>query len=125
MNIRDKDLYQDVKNNISMANLRKLIDNKGLLTTKVAMEARVSNSTINSYITGYKLPSLMTLVSMADFLNCNIDYLLGRTDNPIKISEMDKVTDDSELNLLFHNISSLPKEKQQLVIAYVKGILNS
>lgn len=125
MNIRDKDLYQDVKNNISMANLRKLIDNKGLLTTKVAMEARVSNSTINSYITGYKLPSLMTLVSMADFLDCNIDYLLGRTDNPIKISEMDKVTDDSELNLLFHNISSLPKEKQQLVIAYVKGILNS
>ena len=125
MIINDRDNYEKVKNSISMDNLRKIIKNRGYTTTKVAMESKVSESTINAYINGQKLPSITSLISMSEFLKCNSDYLLGRTDNPMKIDDIEKLHTNEELMLLFQNISSLPEEKQALVSAYVKGLMNS
>lgn len=125
MIINDRDNYEKVKNSISMDNLRKIIKSKGYTTTKVAMESKVSESTINAYINGQKLPSVTSLISMSEFLKCNSDYLLGRTNNPIKIDDIEKLHTNEELMLLFQNISSLPEEKQALVSAYVKGLMNS
>lgn len=125
MIINDRDNYEKVKNSISMDNLRKIIKSRGYTTTKVAMESKVSESTINAYINGQKLPSVTSLISMSEFLKCNSDYLLGRTNNPIKIDDIEKLHTNEELMLLFQNISSLPEEKQALVSAYVKGLMNS
>lgn len=125
MIINDRDNYEKVKNSISMDNLRKIIKSRGYTTTKVAMESKVSESTINAYINGQKLPSITSLISMSEFLKCNSDYLLGRTNNPIKIDDIEKLHTNEELMLLFQNISSLPEEKQALVSAYVKGLMNS
>ena len=125
MVINDRDNYEKIKNSISMDNLRKIIKNRGYTTTKVAMESKVSESTINAYINGQKLPSITSLISMSEFLKCNSDYLLGRTDNPMKIDDIEKLHTNEELMLLFQNISSLPEEKQALVSAYVKGLMNS
>ena len=125
MIINDRDNYEKVKNSISMDNLRKIIKSKGYTTTKVAMESKVSESTINAYINGQKLPSVTSLISMSEFLKCNSDYLLGRTNNPMKIEDIEKLHTNEELMLLFQNISSLPEEKQALVSAYVKGLMNS
>ena len=52
-------------------------------------------------------------------------HLLDRTNNPINVNDLNKINTDKELSELIQIISSLPKEKRQLVIAYVKGILNS
>ena len=87
------------------------------------MEFKVSVSTINSYLNGQKIPSITSLISIGKFLNCNLDYLLGRTDNPIKINDIENLFKNKKLMLLFNNISSLPKEKQALVAAYVKGLI--
>ena len=125
MIINDRDNYEKVKNSISMDNLRKIIKSKGYTTTKVAMESKVSESTINAYINGQKLPSVTSLISTSEFLKCNSDYLLGRTNNPMKIDDIEKLHTNEELMLLFQNISSLPEEKQALVSAYVKGLMNS
>ena len=125
MIINDRDNYEKVKNSISMDNLRKIIKSKGYTTTKVAMESKVSESTINAYINGQKLPSVTSLISMSEFLKCNSDYLLGRTNNPMKIDDIEKLHTNEELMRLFQNISSLPEEKQALVSAYVKGLMNS
>ena len=125
MVINDRDNYEKIKNSISMDNLRKIIKSRGYTTTKVAMESKVSESTINAYINGQKLPSITSLISMSEFLKCNSDYLLGRTDNPMKIDDIEKLHTNEELMLLFQNISSLPEEKQALVSAYVKGLMNS
>ena len=125
MIINDRDNYEKVKNSISMDNLRKIIKSKGYTTTKVAMESKVSESTINAYINGQKLPSVTSLISMSEFLKCNSDYLLGRTNNPMKIDDIEKLHTNEELMLLFQNISSLPEEMQALVSAYVKGLMNS
>lgn len=123
MKINDKEHYEQVKNTINMSNMRSLIDSKNYSITKLAMNASISESTINSYLNGQKIPSLTTLVSISNYLNCNIDFLLGRTNNPTNVDEIG-MTENKDLNLLFYNIKSLPKEKQELVSAFVKGLMN-
>ena len=117
--------YDKVRDSISMDNLKKIIDAKGFSTTKVAIESKISDSAIISYISGSKIPSLPVLISIANYLNCNLDYLVGRTDNPIKIDDMSKSYNDKDLMLLLQNINSLPKDKQELVKAYVKGLMDN
>ncbi len=123
MKINDKEHYEQVKSTIDMSNMRSLIDSKNYSVTKLAINASVSESAINSYLNGQKIPSLTTLVSISNYLNCNLDFLLGRTNNPANIDEMG-MTENKDLNLLFYNIKSLPKEKQDLVSAFVKGLMN-
>lgn len=123
MIINDKENYDKIKKSISMNNLKKIINSKKYTITKVAMEFKVSVSTINSYLNGQKIPSITSLISIETFLNCNLDYLLGRTDNPIKINDIENLFKNKKLMLLFNNISSLTKEKQTLVAAYVKGLI--
>ena len=127
MRINDKESYENISNSISMSNLRKILDSKKISTVKLAMNANVSDSTINAYLkngSGKKIPSLPTLISIADYLNCSIDYLLDRSDNPMINSDVNLINNDKNLNQLMQNITSLPKEKRELVIAYVQGLLN-
>lgn len=121
----NKENYQKICDSISMTNLKKIINNRGYSITKVATNSKVSDSTINAYINNQKIPSVPTLIGMADFLGCNLDYLLDRTDNSININDLNKLSDKSELNDLFENIISLPEHKQELVMAYVKGLLGN
>ncbi len=124
MIINNTEHYDAVRETINMSNMKKLIDSKDYSVTKLAMNACISDSSINSYINGNKLPSVTNLVSIANFLNCNIDFLLGRTDNPLPIEKLNSLSKDSELSILINNISSLPKDKQKLVEAYVKGLMD-
>lgn len=125
MKINDKDKFMSAKNSISMNNLKKIIDDRNYYITKVAMNSGVTDTSIKAYMGGTKTPSLPTLISMADFLKCNLDYLLDRTDNPIRIDDIEKLGNNPELNLLIQNIISLPKDKQQLVKAYIQGLLKN
>ena len=125
MRINDKEQYQKIQESITMKNLKAIINSKGYLIQKVASNSLVSESSISAYITGDKKPSVAALISLANFLNCNIDFLLDRTNNPIAIDNLDKLNRNPELNQLFNNILSLPKDKQELVKAYVQGMLNS
>ncbi len=123
MLINDKEHYDKVKSSISMDNLRKLLDSKDYSITKLATRAGVSGSTINSYLNGQKIPSLTTLVSMANYLNCNIDFLIGRTNIPLRVDEVNSMWDD-ETNITIRNLIDLPKQKRELVDAYIKGLMN-
>ena len=123
MLINDKEHYDKVKASISMENLRKLLESKDYSITKLATRAGISGSTINSYLNGQKIPSLTTLVSMANYLNCNIDFLIGRTNIPLRVEEVNSMWDD-ETNITIRNLIDLPKQKRELVDAYIKGLMN-
>ena len=125
MRINDRENYNKIRNSISMKNLGKIIEDKGYTITKVAINSKVSDSTIISYINGQKIPSLPTLISIADFLNVNIDYLLDRTDNSMRIDDLKIIDGTQDLNLLIKNIMELPLEKRQLVKAYVQGLTDN
>lgn len=121
MLIHDKENYDKIRASISMDNMRKLIDSKDYSVTKLATHSGVSGSTINSYLNGQKIPSLTTLVSMANYLNCNIDYLIGRTNIPLRVEQVNSMWDD-ETNIIVQNLIDLPKQKRELVTAYIKGL---
>lgn len=125
MRINDTENYDAIKKSISMNNLRSIIESKNYSIVKVAMNSKISDSTIKAYMNpnSDKIPSLPTLISMADYLNCNLDYLLDRTNNPMKVDEIDSLSKDKELSQLVHTLSSLDKNKLDLVNAYVQGLL--
>lgn len=125
MRINDKENYENIRSKITIKNLKSIIENNGFSVVKVAVNSKISDSTINAYINVQKITSVPTLISIGDFLNCNLDYLLDRTNNPINVNDLNKINTDKDLSELIQIISSLPKEKRQLVIAYVKGIPNS
>ena len=125
MRINDKENYDQIRNSISMKNLGKIMASRDYKITKLAVNSKISDSTIVSYMAGQKIPSLPTLISIADFLNLNIDYLLDRTDNPMKIDDLKMLDGNNELSLLVKNIMELPEAKQQLVKAYVQGLIDN
>ena len=55
----------------------------GITQEFLAMELQLTPSTIWKYENARRFPRLPGLVSIADYFNISIDYLLGRTDNPV------------------------------------------
>ena len=125
MERRDEERFTEITNSITMNNLKKIIDEKGYSKEKVATSIGIAESTIYNYIARERTPYLNTLISLAEFFNTSLDYLVDLTDNPIKVDDIDFINKDPELNQLMQNIMSLPKDKRELVIAYVRGLLNS
>lgn len=68
---------QEVANTIKLYAKSKKIAIGTMLT-----DCCLSKNTLSSMQSGGYLPRVETLIKIADYLNCSIDYLLGRTDNP-------------------------------------------
>ena len=45
-------------------------------------ECGLSKNAISSMLSGGSTPKSENLAKIADYLDCSIDYLMGRTDNP-------------------------------------------
>ncbi len=55
---------------------------KGLSTGKMLLACDLSKNTLSSMQSGGYNPRLENLTKIADYLDCSVDYLLGRTDYP-------------------------------------------
>ena len=62
--------------------LKELRQARSLTQPALANAVGLSKQTINDLEHARIKPSVVTLISLADFFNVNIDYLLARTDNP-------------------------------------------
>lgn len=67
---------------VNINNLFTRIKEKGLTAKKVSDLTGISTGNLSDWKGGRCLPSAEKLVSLADTLDCSVDYLLGRTDNP-------------------------------------------
>lgn len=68
-----------------MANINNLftrIVELNLTAKKVSEATGISTGNLSDWKGGRCLPSADKLEKLADYLDCSIDYLLGRTDNP-------------------------------------------
>ena len=68
-----------------MANIDKLfvrISELNLTAKKVSDATGISTGNLSDWKKGRCLPSAEKLEKLADCLDCSVDYLLGRTDNP-------------------------------------------
>lgn len=55
---------------------------RGTKPNSVAREIGISSGIITKWKSAGTLPKGETLIKIADYLDCSIDYLLGRTDSP-------------------------------------------
>ena len=77
-----------------MSNLNNLfirINDLGLNAKILSENTGISTGNISDWKSGRSMPTAKKLISLADFLNCSIDYLLGRTNNPEINSETVKL----------------------------------
>lgn len=84
-----------------MENLRIIREKRNINQQKIAVELEISQESISKYETGKAFPSKEILIKLADYLNCSIDYLLGRTDNPNLNKEKTSAKDEKIENLIF------------------------
>lgn len=59
-----------------------LLKSKGLSLYRVAKDTGIPKSIIYEWASGEREPVSEYLVPLADYLDCSVDYLLGRTDKP-------------------------------------------
>lgn len=71
---------------INLEHIKNLREDNDLTQEMVANELNISQRAYSHYESGSRKLPLDVLVSLADFYNCSVDYLLGRTANK-KINE--------------------------------------
>lgn len=91
-----------------MKNLRELREKRNINQLKIAVDLGITQESISKYETDNAFPSKDTLIRLAEYFDCSVDYLLDRTDNPnMNISKPLK-EDEYIKNLIFRikNLSS-------------------
>lgn len=59
----------------------KIMQSKQIRPYHIAKETGISTGLMSAYKRGEKFPSIENLIKIADYLDCSVDYLLGRTEN--------------------------------------------
>lgn len=89
----NKEEFEVSKSKIDMSNLKKLRENKNFSQVKLQNLVGVSNSSIEGYEQGVRIPSLPVIYRIADIFGVSIDYLVGRNNELEKyytLTEEDK-----------------------------------
>lgn len=63
-------------------NLRLLRKSRGYTQIAVQMKTGIEQALLSKFETGERIPPTETLITLADFYNVSIDYILRRTDIP-------------------------------------------
>lgn len=63
--------------------LKELRKKKGISQLRLATDLNTTQNTISRYETGEREPGIEELLKIADYFNVSVDYLLGRTDDPL------------------------------------------
>lgn len=94
-----------------MNRLKELRTEKGLLQSDIAKIINKSERTVGFYESGERDMNTDTLAKLADFFNCSIDYLLGKSD----VRNPEKQEDPLNLAKIGFNMKDYtpPTEKQK------------
>lgn len=65
--------------------LKELREKNQILSKNFANDMNVEPATVTNWEKGNRFPKEDMLIKIADYFNCSVDYLLGRTDNPQSI----------------------------------------
>ena len=67
---------------VNLDNLFLRIKELNLTAKKLSNDTGISTGNISDWKSGRSMPTAIKLDTLADYLDCSVDYLLGRTDNP-------------------------------------------
>lgn len=89
---------------LSLNNLFERMQNLNLTSKKLSEDTGISTGNISDWKKGRSMPTANKLIVLADYLNCSIDYILGRTNNP-------------EVNTI-HKEKSIVQEEKKMIIPF-------
>ena len=95
------------------ANLRNLMDSRGLSGNALAAELGIPDATINRYLHGGRVPKLNNIIALAKYFGVSVDWLLGLTDNKYE-------TWAPETLEIAHLYSIAPPHERSIVEAVLK-----
>ena len=94
---------------------------KGTKPNPLAKEINISSGILSKWKNTDALPNGESLAKIADYLDCSVDYLLGRTDEPNSIfGELKSGSQVSDIELLY---DSLDSEDKAEIRGIIKGML--
>lgn len=83
---------------MKLKNLKPLRKYKGITQKQAAAIFNVSTAAYNAWELGDAEPSIKTLIEMADYFNCSVDYLMGRNeDKELSPEERDLLDQAAEI----------------------------
>ena len=103
-----------------MRRLKELREQRRLNQEGLAMKLSVSQSTISAYEVGERTPDLVTLITIANFFDVSIDYLVGLSDAKKHITQSDLSADELDYLGRIRQASHIEREK---IMAYMDGVL--
>ena len=84
------------------SNIEELVNQRGESKTKVFINSGVGKDFFSNLNKG-QIPSVEKIISLAEYLGVSVDYLLGRTQEPTKMSgnqiKTGNITGDSNANM--------------------------
>lgn len=103
-------------------NLFILLDKRNLSAKELSSATNISNGNISDWKNGRSLPTAPKLLILANYLDCSIDYLLGRTDTPeiVKADISPAVVNSKKENELLKMFRELDYEAQGDIFDIVK-----
>lgn len=63
--------------------IRELRKARRITQLKMTLDLDMSQNTISRYESGEREPGIAELIRIADYFRVSIDYLVGRTDDPV------------------------------------------
>ena len=106
-----------------MENLKKLREKKKLTQTKVGIDVGLSQEVISHFEIGNSKPNIDNLIKLADYFNCSTDYLLGRTDIPEVIRNINN--QDIIINEIINKYNSLSDENKKYFIKFLDFLIDN
>ena len=94
-----------------MENLRIIRETRKINQLKLAIDIGITQESISKYENGVAFPSSEVLIKLADYLNCSIDYLLGRTNNS-NLNKENPSAEDKEIENLIFRYNRLSNENK-------------
>ena len=99
-----------------MVNIKAARINAGLSGEALGRLVGVSGATISGWENGKKNPRRDNLERLAAVLDVSVDYLLGKTEDPVQI-DMDRVDAD-----LYKQLQDITPSEKAKVLAFVAGL---
>lgn len=95
-----------------MLKIKELREQNRISQNELAKQLNLTNKNICSYETGVANPKIETLIDMANFFNCSIDYLVGREseDGIIVVSGNELSKDEEHLIEILRQLNPADKD---------------
>lgn len=84
---------------MNLDNLFREISKRGLSLKKVSEETGISAGLLSEWKNGNRNPSLKTLEKIALYLDCSVDYLVGRKDKSVDLSNFFTLAKELKLSM--------------------------